>query len=241
MNIFKKLIQLLLDTVFPVACLGCGREGQWLCSACLKKILLNRDLTCPLCHAPTHGATCWQCKSSTPLDGLLIAAAYENQLIQTLVHTLKYQCIQEVAGVLGNMLANFVQTFDRKYQPAILHCPSEVILTPVPLHKKRLLERGFNQSELLAKAFNQYYNFSLQPNLLKRQRYTEAQAQLKKREREDNLREAFSLGPPFNLSNKTVIIVDDVATTLTTLNECAKVLKQARCKKVWGLVIARGT
>jgi len=240
MNLVKKIKNFLLDTIFPIFCLGCGVEGVWLCQACEDKIEINSTLTCPLCRASTNGHTCKKCASKTYLDGLLVATAYEATVMQTLIKTLKYHYAQETSEILANVLARFLTKIDKKYRPDILQSQTKNLFTSVPLHKKRLLERGFNQSDVIARQLKKKFLYNYQPNLLWRKRYTDPQAKLKRKKRLSNLANAFSLSKSFDLKDKNVIIIDDVATTLTTLNECAKVLKQTNCREVWGLVIAHG-
>jgi len=169
-----------------------------------------------------------------------MATNYENLITQTLIHTLKYKFIEDLSLSLGKLLVNFLNEFDKKNNFPILKNPQKIVITAVPLHKKRLLERGFNQAELLAALVAKKFRFDFQPYLLKRKRYTESQTQLTRKGRQQNLRNAFELQKSLDFSNKNVIIIDDVATTLATLNECAKALKQTNCQQVWGLVIARG-
>lgn len=235
-----KFIKLVLDVLFPISCLGCQKDDTWLCADCFTKISLNQKQLCPLCHSETKGNACSNCRQKTSLDGLLIAADYNQVIIQEIIHTLKYKFIEDMAVCLGSLLSSFLKEFDKKYHLAILGSYSETILTVVPLNKKRFLERGFNQAELLAYQLNKDLHLNLQPHLLKRRRYTAPQATLKKKQRTENVKNSFCVLKDFNISGKNVIIIDDVATTLATLNECAKVLKQAGAQKVWGLVVARG-
>ncbi len=241
MNILKKLKSLILDNVFPISCLNCGREGEWLCYDCLNDIPINTDLKCPLCQENTRGAVCQKCSKKISLDGLLVATSYDQKIVQSAIQTLKYSLVPDLADCLGGLVNKFIILFDRHFQPAILNAYySKILLTAVPLHKKRLLERGFNQAELLSLNISGQFEIPYQAGLIYRKRYTAPQAQLTKNERSANISSAFSFNNNFNVSGKNVIIIDDVATTLSTLNECAKVLKQAGCRQVWGLVIARG-
>jgi ComF family protein len=242
MNIFIKLKKLILDSVFPISCLNCGREGEWLCYECLNAIPANKNLKCPLCQKNTQGAICQNCSQDSYLDGLLVATSYNQKVIQTAIQTLKYSFVQDLADCLGGFVNKFVILFDRRFQLDILNVHnSETLLTAVPLHKKRLLERGFNQAELLGLNISRQFEIPYQVGLISRKRYTAPQAQLTKTERSANISGAFVFNKTFKVSGKNVIIIDDVATTLSTLNECAMVLKQAGCKEVWGLVIARGS
>lgn len=225
MNIFRTLKQFILDIIFPIECLGCQMEGVWLCEDCLKKIPLKK--------------TYENFGNQSILNGLFCATSYENKIIQELIHTLKYKYIEELAQTLGKLLANYLRELDKKEKLAILKSPKNTLLIPVPLHKKRFLERGFNQSEIIAKTFNKNFYFNLQTNILIRQKWTLPQVSLKGKERNKNVKGVFVVRD-WKFSGENVIILDDVATTLSTLEECAKVLKQAGAKKVWGLVVAHG-
>jgi len=110
---------------------------------------------------------------------------------------------------------------------------------PVPLSKKRLKWRGFNQAEIIANILADNFKLEIDAKNLKRIKNTKPQAKLNERERRNNLADCFSwLGDKLN--GRNIILVDDVATTGSTLNECAKVLKQAGASEVWGLVVANG-
>jgi len=225
MNVLKILKQFILDIIFPIACLGCQREGVWLCDDCLKKILLK--------------TTDEKLNHSSSLDGLFYATHYENDIIQEAIHTLKYKYIETLAHSLGELLTGYLLKLDKKEHLAILESPKNTILIPVPLHKKRFLERGFNQAELIANEFNKNFHFNLQTKILVRAKWTMPQVQLKGRDRKENIKGVFIV-KNWNFPGKNVIILDDVATTLATLEECAKVLKRAGANKVWGLVVAHG-
>ncbi|MFA6098866.1 MAG: ComF family protein [Patescibacteria group bacterium] len=237
---FSKIKKWLLDIMFPVNCLGCGLEGNWLCPECLNKIKNQTTAVCPVCRRETVGNVCGQCSTKTYLDGLLVCTSYDNVLTQKILHTLKYNYIEEIARILSAKMTDYLDFIDKKDRLVILQDQLNTILVPVPLHPKRQLERGFNQAELLAWEINKKYGFIYKPKLLKRKHYTKPQAQLSRKERLRNLSSVFALTKPFHLSGKNVIIIDDVATTLSTLNECAKVLKKNNCRQVWGLVVARG-
>jgi ComF family protein len=112
-------------------------------------------------------------------------------------------------------------------------------MMPVPLHPRKLRQRGFNQSLLLARIVNSVFGMELDFLSLKKTKDTTAQTNLTRKERRKNVRKAFEFIGNVNIKDKTIVLVDDVATTGSTLNECARILKRSRCKKVYGLVLAR--
>lgn len=173
----------------------------------------------------------------TALDGLFIARPYRHHLVQKLVFALKYRFIDSAADPLAVLLAE-----------SIAHHPLSLpdLVIPVPLHPRRLRFRGFNQAELLANRFMARLlpgsPIPIRSDLLRRVRFTKPQMKTEsKPERLANLSDAFAVplevaGP---LVGKSVWLIDDVATTGTTLDECAQTLKDAGAKIVWGIVIAR--
>ncbi|MFH1375603.1 MAG: ComF family protein [Patescibacteria group bacterium] len=216
--------------VFPVRCIGCSAEGELLCEECLGKVQLNAEQFCPVCWQPSLGGkVCARCES--PLAGLRVAASYErNPELAKAVRTLKYKFSENLAGRLAQILSCSIQ------QKSYI---GERVITPVPLHRKRERWRGFNQAELLATAVAEKLNLPLE-HLLVRTKNTPQQAKLSKQERLKNLDDAFTLISKVTVKNKTVILVDDIASTGSTLFECAKVLEKHGAKEVWGLVLARG-
>ena len=218
------------DLIFPVRCIGCGLEGELLCEECLGRVQLNKEQFCPVCWQPSLGGkVCGSCDS--PLAGLRVAASYErNPELAKAVRTLKYKFSEDLAGKLAQILVRSIQ--QKSYV-------GERVITPVPLHRKRERWRGFNQAELLATAVAEKLNLPLE-HLLIRAKNTSQQAKLSKQERLKNIGGAFVLAPEIVMKDRTVILVDDIASTGSTLIECAKVLKKNGAKKIWGLVLARG-
>ncbi len=240
MKLIAKLQQFILDLIFPRSCLGCGQEDTWLCPTCLQKIKLTDRSVCPVCKKNTGPSVCPACQGKSPLDGLLVASDYDNPLLQSLLHHFKYSNIREIGAQLGTLMTSYLQHVDKTIKPAILTNHSNCIITAVPLHTRRLRERGYNQAAILSQYICNQYSIAYQPDLLKRTRYTPQQALLNKKQRINNLKNAFTLSKPFKNQRKTVILVDDVATTLATLEQCAQELKKSGIVNVWGLVVARG-
>lgn len=204
----------IIETLFPAFCLGCRREGEFLCDFCLQTI-------------PREAGTVEKPMGCFSLDGVISCASYEDgALLARAIHSFKYEFIKELAQPLGTFMAEAIPESFRG-----------AVLCPVPLHRKRLRWRGFNQAELLAAVVAERKKISLR-NLLERTSFKKPQMELSREERLMNVRQAFRLKEGISgLSH--VILIDDVATTLATLEACATTLKDAGVPKVTAIVLAR--
>ena len=211
-----------LDFLFPKFCLECGREGDWWCGLCLVKnpALLH-------CSRPVNYG-----QDSNFLDGILAFFNYQKDgIVAQLVQQFKYSRAWEIKKIWQKVISE---------QAANLATYIDFELVPVPLYPQRERERGFNQAKILAELVA---NLFLKDNgvneNLKRLRNTPHQAELTRHQRLVNLDNAFSW--VWNeAAPARVLLIDDVYTTGTTMNECAKVLKQAGAKLVFGLCLAKG-
>jgi len=263
LNSFQKIKVFTLDTLFPIHCISCNYEGLWLCEECLEKIPLKQEWTCPICekNITPGGRVCFHCRKKSFLDGLLVAASYKENLISSAVHYLKYRFAKDLYIPLGKILTKALNNSG---------LPLPEIIVPVPLHKRRLRWRGFNQSELLAEYLGENltpgFSIPIFNNLLIRKKYTQPQMKIKNYfRRKKNIENAFMIdtssmsfsplirgdapkgqrGQEYGmkkenfLKNKKILLIDDIATTGSTLFECAKVLKSAGAAEVFASVIAR--
>jgi competence protein ComFC len=238
-NIEIKLNQIkefILDLIFPRECVGCSSEGGYLCKSCLEKIDLNSDFYCALCKRLSEmGRICYNCQSKTSLKAIWVAANYNNKIFQDLIHNFKYNYLESISADLALLLSKYLQ--QKNILKSFDITPENAILVPVPLHRKRFLGRGFNQSELLAKELGKL--LSLESfNLLKRVKNTETQINLNRSQRQENVKDAFEINGNF-ANNKKIILIDDVVTTGSTLKECSKALAAAGYQEIYGLVIAQ--
>jgi ComF family protein len=150
-------------------------------------------------------------------------------LIQKAIHSFKYQNLRTLTRPLAETMAEYIKTNNM---------PIEVLI-PVPLHPARLHQRGYNQSFLLARELGKLYGIKVESHSLMRRINTPPQTKTTSvRERRKNMQEAFACQNG-NLANQKVLLIDDVATSGTTLNACAAALKQAHAASVWGLTLAR--
>ncbi len=221
-----------VDFFFPARCLGCGREGSFLCSPCGGALPRLLPPLCLKCGRPLiHEERCPVClKWKLEIDGIRALFVFQG-LVRQAVHQFKYNNFRALAFPLALLLANNLET-----KPL----PVEVIV-PVPLHSRRLRERGYNQSGLLARELGRLTGLPVMEDSLVRVRNTPAQVtSANSDERRTNVRRAFSCSD-ISLRGKQVLVVDDVCTTGATLDSCAVALNSAGAGSVWGLVLARET
>lgn len=240
-----------LNWFYPNCCAFCHcdlpyHDKKRLCASCKNSIHFVPDPFCVKCgiHLPDGGMHCRHCKKEKyHFSYIRSAAVFKNVLLRDLVHQFKYNEKESLSGDLSELLCRAWKRY-----PEIQD--AETII-PVPLYPANLRERGFNQSELLAKGLiillNRHYEEKLVSdpppqlleNILVRVRKTTSQTRLSREERLMNVESAFLVKNDQPIHSKTVLLIDDVCTTGATLNECAKVLKKSGAKKVYGLTLAR--
>ena len=260
LNILKKAKLFAIDLIFPIECLGCGCEGDWLCFSCFRKLTLNQRHYCLACKTENNfGEICPICRPDYALSGVWIAGDYENPILSKLIRSLKYRFAEDISLILANFLALYLKNlinaskatpFDlganlgwRRFEtiknsPRILLEFKNTLLIPVPLHKKRERWRGFNQAKTIAELLAIKFKLPLATGLI-RLKHRPPQAKLSEIERKKNVVGCYAWQGN-NLNGQNIILLDDVATTGSTLNECARTLKRARAGEIWGLVVAKG-
>lgn len=228
----------LLNLLFPIDCIGCGREDYWLCPDCLSTLSLGQNEKCIFCGRESlSGKTCLNCAASHSLDGVFICGDYENKIISSLIKKLKYSFARELGEVFGEIAALFFKKIiaEGKFSQSSL---ADWMVAPIPLHKKRFNWRGFNQAEIIAGYFADEFGLPISPSLI-RIKHKQPQARLSGFERFENIKNCFAWTGE-DLNKKNILLIDDVATTGSTLNEAAGALKHAGAGKIFGLVIAKG-
>ncbi|MBI5077449.1 ComF family protein [Candidatus Falkowbacteria bacterium] len=223
----------IADYVFPRECFGCGKEGEYLCSACFDKIELVK-IHCFICgEKPSELGICLNCRAATKLDRVIVAAHYGDAVVREIVESFKFDYIKGLDVLLANILERRI---NRNYLAGAV---SRSVLAPIPLHHKRLLARGFNQALELAKLIALKYNCEIAEGLVKRKKNTEQQSKLKREERLMNVKDAFSVNINAPVPRK-VILIDDVLTTGATFSEVGKALKSSGVKEVWAMAVCHG-
>jgi len=236
MSVFPQMARLsgiTLGFLFPKSCLGCGREGDFLCPKCRNSLTRIGSLICPKCGRPQmSGVVCPSCVAwDSAIDGIRSPFRFEGVMRQA-VHQLKYRNLRALGTPLAGLMWDYLSA-----NPVLGD-----VLVPVPLHPKRLRERGYNQSYLLAAELSKLSGLPVVDEAVVRQRYTPPQARTTSvEERRANIVGAFACreAASSRLKDRHVILVDDVATSAATLDACAAAVKEAGAAEVWGLVLAR--
>jgi ComF family protein len=220
----------ILNLIFPKTCLGCGKEGKYVCENCLARVRLLKP-ACPYCEkASIDGFTHTKCGKKYGLDGLTSIWDYEG-IIKKALLALKYKYSTEAGRELASL---FVHELKKS------NFIKEGTLVPIPIHWYRENVRGFNQSIEIGKIVAKEMGWKFIPDLLIKEKPTTSQVELSVEDRKKNLHDVFSVNSNYVLSPpSSVLLFDDVFTTGSTLKEAAKVLKRAGVEKVWGLTIAR--
>ena len=226
----SKFSGVLLDLLFPQWCVGCGKEGDFICSSCQQSLSRIMPPLCPRCGRPqASDVLCPTCVSwQASIDGIRSPFRFDGVMRQA-IHQLKYRNLRALAALLARLLQDYLAT-----NPV----PGEV-LVPVPLHKKRLKERGYNQSSLLAQELGELINLPVVEDCLIRKHYALPQARTSTvDERRSNVANAFICCND-GLRGRQVLLIDDVCTSGATLDACAAALKASGAASVWGLTLAR--
>lgn len=230
-NGLERVQKRLLDLLFPPHCLGCGREGHYLCPTCLAGAPRVKPPCCELCGRPLFRSGfrfCPQClQAPLVIDGIRSVGFFEG-IFREAVHRFKYDRLMALAEPLGELLAEGWRA---------LRPPGEVIV-PVPLYSRRLRERGYNQSTLLARELSRRVGLPVLEQTLIRIRETAPQVDLNASQRRVNVTAAFECTTG-EICGHAVLLVDDVCTTGATLNACAEALRKQEPRSIWALTLAR--
>jgi ComF family protein len=236
-------VQALLDWVYPPHCYHCeqpvaGRMPQFLCPAC-SSLLARRRLAAPLCAVcgvpltggPTAGGRCITCLSQRRYFSVARAFVPYVAPVTSLMRSYKFAGDYFVGPTLLRTM------LEDRWLPDAIQVPAAVV--PIPLHPRRVRERGYDQALLLARVVAAHLSRPVCCRVLQRTRYTNQQSLLPTRRRRDNVRGAFRVRTPQRVRDSSVLLVDDVMTTGATAEECAKVLLRAGSGPVQVLTLAR--
>ena len=237
-----RLVRELALFIYPPTCAGCGQplhsdRLEPFCPDCLRTLEFISEPYCPVCGIPyateiSNPHLCGDCLSGIHyFDRARSTGSYRGSLREVL-HRFKYGGRTSLARPLAHMLIEPGKHLAR------LHKIDHII--PVPLHPKRLRQRGFNQASLLARRLGSALKISVDYASLQRFRWTEPQTGLTRRQRATNVKGAFSLKSNEKVKGKGILVVDDVLTTGETVNQCVRVLKKnGGAREVAVLTVAR--
>jgi ComF family protein len=239
----KDILNYVGDIIFPRQCPACAEildqpARQFFCSSCSGRINFITDNFCPICgipffSSPAGSHICGDCLGNRPYFAQARAVAGFETVIMEAIHKFKYSRSLSAGNALGCLMADF------SFPDFVFSEYS--LLIPVPLHIKRLRERGFNQSLLLAREIGKKHELPVNFSLLKRIKFTLTQTGLNKIEREKNIKGAFAVKDRKKVAGRNIILIDDVYTTGATINECSRVLLKAGAQKVAVLTLSRVT
>ena len=219
----KRWLDDLIGLLFPHLCNACGNplvhsENQ-ICIKCLY------DLPFTDYHIHAENRVARQLWGRVPLHAAMAMLYFKKGAkVQNLIHNLKYNSKTEVGIILGKLLGERLKS-SPIYQDVDL-------IIPVPLHRKKIRLRGYNQCTFIAEGISQTMNISFTENALLRNVATESQTKKGRYTRYENMLEVFSISNPKDILNKHVLLIDDVITTGATLEACANILLTNGAAKV---------
>jgi competence protein ComFC len=228
LNIQEQLWK-VVDWFYPPCCCSCGKIGKLVCDDCFSSIQIPGIKTCSKCGEPiAKRGLCSRCHSHPPHFHSLRSLGYYSGVLRDVIHSLKYQ---RNLGLGEFFSVPLLQVIQHEKWPIDL-------VTAVPLNKKRQKERGYNQAEILAKPVARRMGIAYISNLLHRVKDTNSQVGLSLQERQNNVANAFVAESALVVS-KNILIVDDVATTGSTMDACAKALMDVGTNQVFALTLAK--
>ena len=241
-SLAARLLEETLLLVYPPMCAGCSRtldaeESTLFCPDCLTALDLISEPYCPLCGIPfvaeiSKSHLCGDCLGGAHSFDRARAAGFYQGLIREVIHRFKYGGQTFLLKPLARMLVVPAKDLIR------LHRIDTIM--PVPLHYRRLRQRGFNQASLLARTLGPLLQIPVDYFSLKRTRWTDPQIGLSRNQRAANVKGAFSLKSAEKIKDKGILLLDDVLTTGETVNQCVGVLKKdGGAREVVVLTVAR--
>lgn len=219
-----------LDWIYPPECAGCGEPGYRLCIKCQESIRFITGKVCQICGMPLEGKdeVCSACQKTPPPYEVMRSLCRYEGVIRDCVHDLKYRNNQSLGELFSTRMVDLIRREGWQAD----------IVVPVPLSSDREAERGYNQSALLARPIALKLGWRYQPICLTRTRITKSQVSLSIEERKHNVEGAFHAITDL-VRGRRILLIDDVTTTGSTINECTKALKQAGAVKVYCITLSK--
>ncbi len=242
----------LLDLIYPKRCVGCGVYSSYLCSKCFAYITFANHGYCVACQRNTiDGLTHPGCRSKYEIDGVFASVTYSG-VVKRLIHQFKYSpYILDLRNLLSDLFYEGIIQNELFSKLLAEKCA----FVPIPLHRNRILQRGYNQSHVLAEGLLKRLkkeSFRLEKNeknlivmteLLQRPKQTRPQFGLSQKDRLENMSGAFSVKPNLlvNMNQRPVVfLIDDILTTGATFREAGRILRRAGLGRIYGVALAHG-
>ncbi len=240
-SVIRDIFLGFLDVLYPRHCFACDKslheeKDTYICESCMEVIEATEARRCIKCGLKSgQGVTfsdkgCHECKNTNLGFEKSFFVSDNIEPVRTLIHQFKYKKHICLATPLGSLLADIL------HQETVGEIDT---IVPVPLHRKKKQERGFNQSELMARKISKRLSIPISTNNLFRAKNTLSQTHLSRTQRQKNVKGAFKVKNPKMFHQGNVLLVDDVLTTGMTASECAKSLKRAGASKVFLIALAR--
>lgn len=244
----KGLASGLVGLFLPADCKICGQALEplnfsYICENCWDKVKWLKMPHCSRCGKPFPASfafqevpslLCVECRQdSSSFKRIFVPTLYEG-VMKEAIHLLKYRRKKGIMKRLEKILKIYFFQTDLPFSKFDL-------VVPIPLHRKKLKERGFNQAELLARVIATHFGLKLVKNSLKRVKATKSQASLSKKQRIGNIKGAFQFRNEDKFRAKKILLIDDVYTTGTTVREAARVLRKAKAREVYIFTLARAS
>ncbi len=228
----------LLDFLYPPACFHCDRSMEnhkMLCDECFEGLEAISFGECPVCgmHLPENMSVCPDHPDTSPFEPLqfIRSLGIFNDVLRNLVHGLKYGERMDIGIYFGHLLGKIIVNESR--------FRGFELVIPVPLYKTRQRERGYNQSERIARGIFERARLPYAKSLAVRTKVTKSQTELDLKQREENVRDIFALTDTKRIKEKNIIIVDDVITSGATVKSLARTLREAGAGRICAMCVAR--
>jgi competence protein ComFC len=226
-NVLSRSLWSVLDVLFPPVCGGCGKVGSHWCADCQQRVQVLNGTVCEVCGLPQAAdGVCNICRAEPPYFHALRAWAVFEDPVRKALHRLKYRRDFSIGEALAAQMTDFAKGLNWHMD----------MLIPIPLSRQRMKERGYNQVGMIAKPLARALEVEFVPKALVRCKDTCSQVGLSKQERQKNVLGAFQA---VGVKGKTILILDDVSTTGSTLSSSAEALLLAGAKDVYALTVAR--
>lgn len=210
----------LQSCFFPVYCVGCSSEGSYLCASCLQSVSIDLKWMYTKDRMDRRG-----------LRNMCSLTNFRQPSVKKLIHHIKYKHQHSSQSALRELVKKMHTLYPDLFTHIDYFCP-------IPLHAKRKLARGFNQSMILAELLADFYQKPVKTSCIRRVQ-TKQQAGLSRYERIKNMQQVFEVTSKKDCQNKTIVLIDDVYTTGATLESCARSLLESGAESVYGWSFAR--